>query len=87
MSSSEPPFAAQRFPDPPSPEERCVHCEGSLSPGFLEDSGQSAPGSVRWIPGPLERGLLGGVKRFGKDRYDVDALRCDTCGRLELRVR
>ena len=64
----------------------CIHCEGNLEPGFIEDAGESSRGNLRWIPGPLEKGVLGGAKRFGKLRVDVHAYRCVSCGRLELVV-
>ena len=63
----------------------CPHCNGQLYPGFLEDQGQTT-GSLRWIPGPLQKGLFGGTKLFGKKRTDVHAYRCTQCGRLELFV-
>jgi hypothetical protein len=66
---------------------KCSQCgTEDLHVGFLEDSGQSAQGATRWIPGPLETGIFGGAKRFGKERYQVDAFRCSQCGHLELFV-
>lgn len=66
-------------------DRRCPHCNGQLSPGFIEDQGQST-GSLRWIQGSLQKGLMGGAKLFGKERSDVHAYRCGRCGRLELFV-
>ncbi|MGW0396554.1 hypothetical protein ACWD0E_01685 [Streptomyces sp. NPDC003002] len=65
---------------------RCTYCgaAGSLEPGFVEDSGESARGYARWIAGPLERGLFGGAKRMGRPRRQIDAYRCQQCGHLEL---
>ena len=67
-------------------KQTCSRCGGALSPGFIEDTGQGARGRARWIPGELELGPLGGTRKWGKDRYDIDAYRCDRCGRLELFV-
>ncbi len=62
----------------------CAGCGGPLDEGFLEDSGESSKGYTRWIPGPIEKGLFGGARRFGKDRIDVTAYRCQSCGLLSL---
>ncbi|TKA06263.1 hypothetical protein [Actinacidiphila oryziradicis] len=64
---------------------RCTQCGVvGLEQGFVEDSGQGAQGYARWIAGPLERGPLGGAKRMGKQRWQVDAFRCPNCAHLEL---
>lgn len=64
---------------------RCTLCgTGGLEPGFVEDAGEHARGYARWIAGPLERGLLGGAKRMGRLRRQIDAYRCPSCGHLEL---
>ncbi|MER5380852.1 hypothetical protein OG788_37105 [Streptomyces sp. NBC_00647] len=64
---------------------RCTQCGTvGLEQGFVEDSGQNAPGFARWIAGPLERGLFGGAKRLGRPRRQIDAYRCPTCAHLEL---
>ncbi len=41
---------------------------------------------LAWIPGPIEKGLLGGAKVAFKDRYDVTAFRCNQCGHLDMFV-
>lgn len=64
---------------------RCTQCDTSpLDEGFVEDTGQSSFGYARWIPGPLKRGIFGGAKRVGKERWVINALRCPRCGHLEL---
>lgn len=64
---------------------RCSQCAGSeFDEGFIEDMGQSSAGYARWIPGALERGVFGGAKRLGKERYPVVAYACRACGHLEL---
>jgi hypothetical protein len=40
----------------------------------------------RWIRGPIETGKFGGLKVYRKSHYDIVALRCTVCGRLELVV-
>ncbi|GAA4880180.1 hypothetical protein [Kitasatospora terrestris] len=64
---------------------RCTHCGNTgLDQGFVEDSGQGSLGYARWVAGPLERGPLGGAKRLGRPRFQIDAFRCPHCGHLEL---
>lgn len=64
---------------------RCTYCEHvGLEPGFIEDNGQYSPGYALWISGFIERGAFGGVKRMGKQRWQVDAFRCPHCGHLAL---
>jgi hypothetical protein len=63
----------------------CSQCGSTeLEPGFLEDLGQGAWGHVRWIAGPLERGIFGGAKRMGRPRREVAVYRCLQCAHLEL---
>ncbi|AJE82350.1 hypothetical protein SLNWT_1974 [Streptomyces albus] len=63
----------------------CTQCgTPGLAPGFIEDAGEHSRGYARWIAGPLERGLLGGAKRLGRERHQIDAYRCPKCGHLEL---
>jgi hypothetical protein len=64
---------------------RCTQCGGEqLGPGFLEDTGESARGHVRWIEGPLQLGVFGGARKLGKPRRAISAYRCADCGHLEL---
>lgn len=64
---------------------KCSQCNTvGLEPGFVEDSGEGARGYARWIAGPLERGVFGGAKRMGRQRWQIEAFRCPTCGHLEL---
>lgn len=63
----------------------CTLCgQELLDEGFVEDMGESSQGYARWIAGPLERGIFGGAKRFGRQRFAVTAFRCRSCGHLEL---
>ncbi|MCL2553639.1 MAG: hypothetical protein FWE15_25165 [Actinomycetia bacterium] len=63
----------------------CGQCGAiGLEPGFVEDAGQGSRGYARWIEGRLERGLLGGAKRIGRRRRQIEAFRCPKCGHLEL---
>ena len=63
----------------------CTSCgNAALEPGFIEDAGDHSPGYSRWIAGALERGVFGGARRMGKQRWQIDAFRCTMCGHLEL---
>lgn len=67
---------------------KCTQCGTvGLEPGFVEDDGEHSRGYARWIAGPLERGVLGGAKRMGRARWQIDAGRCPRCGHLELFAR
>ncbi|MGW2564130.1 hypothetical protein ACWCXB_33925 [Streptomyces sp. NPDC001514] len=67
---------------------KCTQCgRAGLEPGFIEDTGEHSRGYARWIAGALERGILGGAKRMGRPRWQIDAYRCPTCGHLELFAR
>jgi hypothetical protein len=66
--------------------QRCGQCGGSMKGGFLRDLNQHRAESTFWIEGPIERSLFFGVKVRGKPRGEVQALRCDTCGGVELYV-
>ncbi|WP_232734020.1 hypothetical protein [Kitasatospora sp. CB02891] len=69
-------------------ELKCTHCGSSgLDQGFVEDRGEGSRGDARWIAGPLERGLFGGARRFGRPHFQIDAFRCPQCGHLELFAR
>ncbi|MFG2006069.1 hypothetical protein ACGFNU_43655 [Spirillospora sp. NPDC048911] len=66
-------------------EMKCTQCgSADLEPGFIEDAGEHSRGYARWIAGPLQRGVFGGAKRMGKQRWRVDAFRCRNCAHLEL---
>ena len=65
----------------------CTHCGAKeLEPGFIEDAGQNSRGYARWIAGALQRGPFGGARLLGKQRWQIDAFRCLSCGHLELFV-
>ncbi|WP_314177972.1 hypothetical protein [Streptomyces winkii] len=64
---------------------KCTQCAtAGLEPGFVEDAGEHSRGYARWIAGPLERGMFGGAKRMGRQRWQIEAHRCPSCGHLEL---
>lgn len=54
--------------------------------GFLRDLHHHRIESAFWIEGPIERSFFGNVKLKGRAKGEVQALRCDTCGRIELFV-
>lgn len=65
----------------------CAACGSDrLEQGFIEDAGESSPGFARWIPGALERGLFGGARRVGRQRFEIVALACQGCRFLNLSV-
>ncbi|MFD7029321.1 hypothetical protein ACFWAR_14930 [Streptomyces sp. NPDC059917] len=67
---------------------KCTQCGVvGLEQGFVEDSGEGSRGYARWIAGALELGIFGGAKRLGRQRWQIDALRCPQCGHLELFAR
>lgn len=67
--------------------KKCAACGGlKLEPGFIEDRGESSGGYLRWIPGALEFGIFGGAKRFGRQRFAVEAFRCADCQHVSLYV-
>ncbi|SOC54472.1 hypothetical protein [Ornithinimicrobium cerasi] len=65
---------------------RCTVCGsvGLLAEGFLEDTGESAKGYVRWVEGARDTGFLGGFSSMGRPRLLVRAFRCRECNHLEL---
>ncbi|KAB8168755.1 hypothetical protein FH609_007475 [Streptomyces sp. 3MP-14] len=66
----------------------CGQCGSrEREPGFLEDLGQGAKGYTRWIAGALDRGVFGGARLMGRQRWVVEAWRCRGCGRLDLYAR
>lgn len=76
-----------RPPEPARGGLQCTRCDWSpLEPGFVMDSGQSATGYAQWVPGPMESGLFGGAKLWGKARFQVDAWHCPRCHHLDLFV-
>lgn len=91
----------QQIPVPPQPGSStgsgparrsdaavCPWCSGTnFEPGFVEDTGQSAQGFARWIPGEMNKGLFGGAQRFGRERIDITGQRCIACGYLCLFAR
>ncbi|MGW2082553.1 hypothetical protein ACWCOW_37575 [Streptomyces sp. NPDC001939] len=63
----------------------CTQCSTvGLAEGFVEDAGEHSRGYARWIEGALQRGILGGAKRMGRLRRQIEAFRCPKCGHLEL---
>ncbi|MFC5289200.1 hypothetical protein ACFPM7_19285 [Actinokineospora guangxiensis] len=67
---------------------KCAACGClDLEPGFVMDSGQSARGFTAWVAGALERGLFGGAKLMGRDKYVIEAFRCRQCAFLNHYAR
>ncbi|RZS29554.1 hypothetical protein EV193_12039 [Herbihabitans rhizosphaerae] len=62
----------------------CAACGAlRLQPGFIEDPQR---GYARWIPGQMERGVFGGAKRAGRERWATEAYRCTECNFLNQYV-
>lgn len=79
---------SDRDPAPARRTRTCPACGGeSFEPGFVEDAGEASQGYARWIPGPLQRGLFGGAKKYGKARFAIEADRCSACHHLMLFAR
>lgn len=74
--------------------DRCA-CGGALEEGFIPDFAQQAVWATTWIKGEPDQGksikeimLTGaGIKANGADVRVVEALRCTSCGRLDLYAR
>ncbi len=62
----------------------CSRCGASLEPGFIRDKTDHGVERLRWVEGRPERGFLGGVKLRGRQQRDLQALRCSSCGYIEL---
>ncbi len=70
-------------------------CGGSLEEGFIPDFGMFATWVSVWFPGEpstlkgvLDRIKTGaGIATESKDAKMVEALRCQTCGKLDLYAR
>lgn len=76
------------FPGTAKSPGGCGSCGNAhLEPGFIEDAGDASKGYSRWIAGELKRGIFGGARRMGKQRWQIEAFRCTSCGHLELYAR
>lgn len=64
----------------------CTACgaQGLLDEGWLEDTGESSRGYVRWVEGARDTGFFGGFSAMGASRILVRAFRCRECNHLEL---
>ncbi len=68
--------------------ETCRRCGGEMQRGFVLDEGQGIWGRwsrpSNWHPGEVRYGGLGGLA-FDRDRLlPIVALRCGSCGLLDL---
>ncbi len=63
----------------------CLNCNTPMQTGFvLERSQGSAPLVTEWIEGEPEKSNWFGLKLRNRQRLPITALRCPTCGRLDL---
>jgi hypothetical protein len=71
-------------------EGKCLKCEGPLVRGFVASKSQGTTHYVtKWVAGSPENVEVVGirsenVKVHDRWNFQVDALRCDQCGFLEL---
>ena len=61
---------------------RCSSCGKSLEEGFLQVQGTAY--TTTWVGGPPEKSFLGMLKLKGRPRLRVFALRCVSCGLVQL---
>lgn len=79
----QPPHGPGRPETPTTEAFACPNCGSTqFNPGFIDDTTGNA--AVRWFQGPVEYGLLGGIKRSGRTRRVIMSYRCTGCSRLEL---
>ena len=60
---------------------RCTACGKALEDGFLHNYGQSY--TTTWVAGPAEK-RWGMIRLKGRPRLRVFALRCVSCGLIQL---
>lgn len=63
----------------------CVACGVRMEEGFIADRGQGdriKPDT--WVEGKPDVSFWSGTKIKGKERFEITALRCPRCGRVEL---
>ena len=69
----------------PPLELKCIQCESVLEEGFIPDRGDHNFGLIPvWVEGLPESSFWTGLKTKNRRKYSVRAMRCPTCGRLEL---
>jgi predicted nucleic-acid-binding Zn-ribbon protein len=73
-------------------ETACPKCEQPMQEGFVLDTDAELLGIGRgvvgqWVEGPIEYGVFGGLKYRNKRSLPITALRCRSCGYLEIYVR
>lgn len=62
----------------------CLICETPMQPGFVLDRGGNAHHVAEWIQGEPEKSFWLGLKTKGRQALPITALRCPTCGRVDL---
>lgn len=69
----------------PPDQLRCLRCDSALEEGFFVDHGHYDMTKVSaWVGGKPEMSFWTGVKAPKGERKPVRAMRCVSCGRLEL---
>jgi hypothetical protein len=60
----------------------CPKCAGTMEAGVIPDMGYGRVWVSGWIKGG-DKGPLGGLKMWGKARFEIAAYRCVKCGYVE----
>jgi ribosomal protein L37E len=66
---------------------KCTACGGTLERGFMLDHTHGGYVAAEWVEGAPEWSFWRGTKVSGKRRMKVEAMRCSSCGRVELYAR
>ena len=70
---------------PEVPVVKCSRCGKEMVVGFLLDMAHGAAMQSHWVEGRAEkRTFVGGVKIRKKRKMFIDAMRCESCGLIEL---
>jgi ribosomal protein L37E len=66
-----------------APDFICTKCEGAMEVGIIIDHTYGAITQSSWVEGKPERSIWTGLKTSGKEQYNVQTYRCQSCGYLE----
>jgi len=61
----------------------CTKCGSAMEEGYMIDKSQAAVRPARWVEGPPEPALMGGLRTSGKACFLAVTFRCVKCGYLE----
>jgi predicted nucleic-acid-binding Zn-ribbon protein len=63
---------------------KCPKCSGTMAEGSMPQYRKGAVILSEWLEGAPEKRAFFGVKIDGKNGYEIKAMRCESCGFLEL---